>query len=123
MLIGLTTVSSVLFGCNGWSHNRYYEIFENNNLSDNISRPSWENIERDFDKQYCVYSLSYFFPLNFWNLRFSDKQYVVKAAQETNINKLTMIKINDEGFGSPIFSYFCVTINGIFENENRKPTI
>lgn len=88
--------------------NEYYKLKTSSWDLDNKNRKS---------KKYCVYSLSYFLPLNFWNIRFSNKQYIRKTlkdlSKENQLNKnLKYIKIDSHGFGSPIFSFFCKKISG-----------
>ncbi len=68
-------------------------------------------------KEYCVHLLSYFIPLNFWNLRFNDEQYVKKAIKDIDkknkIKGMKYIEIDNYGIGTPIYSNFCVIISGV----------
>lgn len=76
---------------------------------------SWGLESKDRDsKNYCVYSLSYFAPINFWNLRFTDNQYIKKTIKDLNKNGKNMqhIKIDRHGFGSPIYSFSCTKVSG-----------
>lgn len=129
--INITLLISILFvlsGCNGWSKYRYYESFN----SDEISKSQFsvddyyqKNINESKDKNYCVYSISYFLPLNFWNLRFNDTQYIRKAIRDLNKKghkgkDMQYVKIKDTGFGSPLFSYFCIEVSGNLVDSNVK---
>ncbi len=156
----LIIITTILFGCNGHSSQRYYKNFKDNHLSkslddeyedlygfkwkeyrkngvvknnkelfardDYISKTNYHKTQTtDWDlnnknrksKEYCVYSLSYFIPLNFWNLRFNDEQYIRKAIRDLNKNNISQgemenIEINDNGIGTPLYSYFCIAISG-----------
>jgi hypothetical protein len=107
-----------LTGCNGWSKDRYYESYYNGELAGLKWRKQYKEDDNANQKEYCVYNISYFLPINFWNFRISDKQYIKKAIKDLNkegIAGLNMrdIYINDTGIGTPIFSYYCNTISGV----------
>lgn len=106
----------LLAGCNGWTKTWFYEEYNNNILSNEIRKIDWKQNGSEY-KQYCVYSLSYFLPLNFWNVKFSNEQYVKKAIKDLNKdgfkgNNMKNIYINSEGLGTPLYSYYCIKISG-----------
>jgi hypothetical protein len=110
-----------LTSCGTWEKTRYYKNYYNNELSGRkvYNRVFIINKEHDaVKKDFCVYSLSYFLPINFCDVRFTDKQYIEKIIKNLNkegIKGLGMkeIYIHDIGIGTPIFSYYCGTISGI----------
>jgi hypothetical protein len=136
----------VLGGCNAGEQSRYYKSYKDGRLSKQLHRIYKEQYspqDGDFNKglydyykketslwqrtntvskEYCVYSLSYFLPLNFWNVRFTDEQYIKKMLKDLNSQNSDMQFIEFDGmyFATPIFSFFCEEISGeIIKNETQ----
>lgn len=117
-----------LSGCNGSAGYNYYKKFSNNKVVKlDFKSVDWNINDKNYQekadrKKYCVYSLSYFFPINFWDLRFNDKQYIKKAIKDINKAKykgesMKNITIHGMAFGSPIFSFFCTDVSGIITDK------
>jgi hypothetical protein len=108
----------LLTNCNGSAHLRFYKNYSNNELSEERASINSDEINKnDKPKKYCVYSISYFLPINFWNLRFNAKQYIKKAIKDLNKegikgNNMKNIRVYSNGIGTPIFSSFCYKIIG-----------
>ena len=68
--------------------------------------------------KYCVYSLSYFVPLNFWNIK-SNEGYIKKLLKSNNEYDKTFadILIRNEWFGSLLYSYNCTTVSGFVQKD------
>lgn len=80
------------------------------------------NKDNVLTKEYCTYFLSYFIPINFWNIRFFKVAYIKKAIRELNNeghngNKMKDIFVFSNNISTPIFSYSCTKISGELANE------
>lgn len=105
-----------LNSCAGNGGLRYYEEYRNNQLSKKQITTSIDYNNKEL-KKYCVYSLSYFLPINFWNVKFNDKGYIEKTIKYFNKkgvkgSNMINIYVSDESVGTPLFSYYCVKIIG-----------
>ncbi len=124
-----------LNGCLGTSYYRVYDksfiITENDTLPDikyintRLRLPTKQDRltkeSGDTSKESCIYYLSYFLPLNFWN--FHTEEEMVKNIIHDASNRadkkhaMTNIRIIKNTFASPIFSLDCKIVYGkIIEN-------
>jgi hypothetical protein len=124
----LIVIILFLSSCDAWHDSWYYESYYNGKLSKPIrkthpmymmedGKKKYVKKPNERSKEYCAYFISYFLPINFWNVRLTAgyMRKMIKELNEEGMKGSNMkdIYTHNTGFGSPVFSFACAEINGV----------